>query len=386
MKNIKITENLKNLFIVCFLLLIFAVLFGFVTGCTGIDNFYPRDGKNLEAAGDGAAAVQNYTAAAAREAADEFEDYNYYADYDYGYDYEYGNYYAAAEDAPAADRPAAPQTGGGDYFTYLANIPAEMKIIRDANIVMEVESAEKAYDDILLNVVIFGGYEAGRDMRIGGNNYMVVNATLEIPSTKLDMFLNEIKNVGTVLSSTVSSSDITDQYYDSRTRLETLEKILARYYTFLDSAKDVDEQLKITSYINDVTYEIEQIKGRLKKWDALVDYSTVTLYLYRPADEPTTEPATDEPTTEPETTTERTVEWSLIPGEDMGYNIMQGIADTCSAIIRVIQGLITWLIVASPVLAPVALVIFIVVRYVKKKIREKKKDNGDNSDNNTDNV
>jgi hypothetical protein len=51
---------------------------------------------------------------------------------------------------------------------------------------------------------------------------------------------------------------------------------------------------------------------------------------------------------------------------------MQGIADTCSAILRVIQNLVTWLITASPVLIPVLLVLFLIYKYAKKKIRERK--------------
>ena len=383
-------KNLKKLFVSCFAILIFAILL--LTGCSDFEKS-SYDYDNLEIAEYNYENAYEYDVGYTYAAADNIEAYILAdADYDrYAYDY---NNYAAAE-APAVEAAPAPRVGGGDYFTYLSNLPPERKIIRDANIVMEVESAENSYEKILLNVAIHGGYEANRDMRMGSNNYMVVNATLKIPSNKLDLFLNDIKDVGTVLSSTVSSADITDEYFDSKTRLETLEKILARYYEFLDAAKDVDEQLKVTGYINDVTYEIEKIKGRLQKWDSLVDYSTVTLYLYRPADEPTTEPTT-EPVTEPETTTERTVEWSVISADDMGYNIMQGIADTCSAIFRLIQGFITWLITSLPVLIPIGIVLVFVIVWIKKLIRKHKskkesidkfdKDKSDKSDDNNDNI
>ena len=390
MKNI---EKFKKSTILCLIILICAVLL--FTGCSeAVNSDEDFDGENMPEGENISAQPTTYGY------------YNYAADRTVSAtqalmsDYDYSSYYNSydsilAEAAPAAAAPApAPEAvgGGGDYFTYLTNLPAERKIIRDANLVMEVESAEKSYDNILLNVVKFGGYEASRDMRMGSNNYMAVNATLKIPSHNLDMFLNEIKNEGTVLSSTVSSSDVTDAYYDSQTRLTTLEKTLAKYYEFLDGAKDVDEQLRVLRYINEMTDEIEQIKGRLKRWDSLVDYSTVMLYLYRPADEP--EPTASEPetTAEPETETERSVEWSTISGDDMRYNIMQGLADTCSVLLRGLQMSLTWIISVSPVLAPVILVLFFVYRYVRKKMRVKKinkntkvtKNNNDNI-NNTDN-
>ncbi|MCL2814210.1 MAG: DUF4349 domain-containing protein [Oscillospiraceae bacterium] len=357
---------MKKLFVLCAALLAFALILA--SGCSVEYDSYdggPNQNEKLEekparrASGDYIAADK---AAGTMEAG---AIYDYDAE-SYGYNY--------------APSPAAEAPGGGDYFTFLSNLPPERKIIRDANLVMEVESAERVYDTILVNVAKFGGYEAARDMRSGSGNYMAVNATLKIPSNNLDMFLNEIKKEGAVLTSTVSSSDITDEYFDSQTRLGTLEKTLAKYYEFLENAKDVDEQLKVARYISDITNEIEQIKGRVKRWDSLVDYSTVTLYLYRPADPEPEE--TTEPATEPETT-ERVVEWSAISGDDMSFNIMQGIADTCSAILRIFQNLVTWLITASPVLIPLAVVLFLIIRYARKKIREKKnnKKSGDNNDN-----
>jgi len=376
-------KNIKNLFILCLTLLIFAVLFIF-TGCADSVDYNLTD-ELYDSNEDYTISATTYAPAA--RADKQASAYEKYAEADYNYAYAYDNISPeAVAEAPAAAAPSAPRTSGvGNYFTYLTNLPAERKIIRNANLVIEVESAETAYDNILLNVAKFGGYEASRDMRIGSNNYMAVNATLKIPSNKLDMFLNEIKNEGIILSSTVSSSDVTDEYFDSMTRLETLEKTLAKYYEFLDNAKDVDEQLKVAQYINDITYQIEQIKGRLTRWDSLVEYSTITLYLYRPADpepETTTEEPTTEPETEPETTTERQIEWSIVSPDDMQYNILQGIVDTCSAILRVIQAFITWFISVSPVLIPVLIVLFLLYKYARKKIREyknnKKKNDIDN--------
>jgi len=246
-----------------------------------------------------------------------------------------------------------------------STLPADRKIIRDANITMEVEDVEAAYAGILARLSGLGGYEAHRNMHTNSNYYHggrlvydpVVTATLKIPAGNLDIFLDGLKNAGEIIVSNISSSDITEQYFDAQIKLTTLEKTLENYYRFLEEAKDIDEQLRITRFINDTTREIEQLKGSLRRWDSLVDYSTVTLELYRPYEAPV----------EP-----RVINWDSLSLEDIGWYISSGFLSVVNAIFSVIIWTLISIAVISPILIPVAILVVILVIRHKKKKRQKK--------------
>ena len=235
------------------------------------------------------------------------------------------------------------------------SVPAERKIIRDAVITMEVSDSEKSYENIVAKATSLGGYETGGNIR-GGESYNdgspTVSATLKIPAAKLDDFITELKKEGKIISLDTSSSDITSQYYDAEIRLKTLEETLENYREFLRSATDIDEQLRITRYINDTTTEIEQIKGSLRLWDSLVDYSTVKLYLYRPYEAPVPE---------------RKINWNSLSLDDMGWFISSGFLGVCSIIYSLFQWIIIIIVVASPIIVPAAVLLFILIRRDKKK-------------------
>ena len=244
-----------------------------------------------------------------------------------------------------------------------ANLPAARKIIRDADMTVESEGVEASYENILALLSGFGGYESGREMYSNSYGYPIISATLKVPADKLDTFLAEIKKEGEVKSSSITSSDITDQYYDAKIRLETLEKTLENYYVFLENAADVDEQLEVTRYINDVTYSIEQLKGSIKRWDSLVEYSTVALYLY-PINETPEEP--------------RVIEWNSLSLDDMGWFISSGFLGVCNAIFSVLQWIVISVVTLLPILLPLALVIFLLARRHKKKKMQKQAQNQNN--------
>ena len=272
---------------------------------------------------------------------------------------------------------AGAESGGSSAEAIIpseANLPEGRKIIRDANITLEVGDAEKSYANILENLARFGGYEANREMqsytyddyyygRSSGRYHSppTVSATLKIPAANLDAFIAGLKGEGEVISSNISSADITEQYFDAEIKLTTLEKTLENYYRFLEEARDIDEQLRITRYINDITREIEQLKGSLRRWDSLVDYSTVTLYLYRPYEAPIPEP-------EP-----RVIEWNSLSAEDMGWFISRGFLSVVNAIFSVIQWVIIAVATASPAVVPIAVIVWLIIRKYRKNNKNKKK-------------
>jgi hypothetical protein len=233
--------------------------------------------------------------------------------------------------------------------------PVQRKITKNASISMEVEDVETAYADISALLANNGGYEAGKNLD-SGSGRVYITAELKVPAENLDKFMTDLGNHGKIEQQNVYSEDITAAYYDSKTRLETLEKTLLKYYEFLDSAETVEEQLQVSDYISNLTYEIESLKGSINRWDFLVEYSNVSLSLYAI----------------PEIIEERIIEWSSLSLDDMGYLIQSGFVGTCSAIVNALQRFLIWLVSNSPVLIPLAVIAFFLIHRMLKKRRAQK--------------
>lgn len=76
-----------------------------------------------------------------------------------------------------------------------------------------------------------------------------------------------------------SAENISEQYYDTQSRLETAQIKLARLQELLKKAENMEDIITIESAISETEYEIERLSGTMRHYDALVDYATVTLEL-----------------------------------------------------------------------------------------------------------
>ena len=75
------------------------------------------------------------------------------------------------------------------------------------------------------------------------------------------------------------SDNISEQYYDTESRLVTQQTKLERLQTLLSQAETMEDIITIESAISETELEIEQLTGTLRQYDSLVDYSTVTISL-----------------------------------------------------------------------------------------------------------
>lgn len=76
-----------------------------------------------------------------------------------------------------------------------------------------------------------------------------------------------------------SAENITEEYYDTDSRLKTAQIKLERLQELLSKADNMADIITIESAISDTEYEIESLSGTLRHYDALVDYATVSLTL-----------------------------------------------------------------------------------------------------------
>jgi len=157
-----------------------------------------------------------------------------------------------------------------------AGIPR--KLIHDLTLTLEVAAINDSVTKISREVQQLGGYVV-ESQQIGSDRQSSAHMTLKIPADKLNGLRDSLSKGGKILDERLLANDITNQYYDSQARLQTLETEEKRYLEIINQAKTVEDVLKVENALGNIRQQIEQLKGQLKLWNNIVDYSTVNLQL-----------------------------------------------------------------------------------------------------------
>ncbi|HEY8909370.1 MAG TPA: DUF4349 domain-containing protein [Desulfosporosinus sp.] len=157
-----------------------------------------------------------------------------------------------------------------------AGIPR--KITHYLTLTLEVATINDVVGKISREVQQQGGY-VSESQQNGSDSHSSAQMTVKIPADKLNALRDSLATWGKVLDQHMLANDITNQYYDSQVRLQTLEAEEKRYLEILNQAKTVDDVLKVENALSNIRQQIEQLKGQLKLWNNQVDYSTVNLSL-----------------------------------------------------------------------------------------------------------
>ena len=72
---------------------------------------------------------------------------------------------------------------------------------------------------------------------------------------------------------------MTEAYYDTEGRLKTQQIKLERLQELLSRAEAMEDIITIESAISETEYQIESLSGTLRRYDALVDFATVSVNL-----------------------------------------------------------------------------------------------------------
>ncbi len=152
----------------------------------------------------------------------------------------------------------------------------ERKIIKNANLELEVKDSDKTYNLIIESVSEIGGYVANSS-KIDTGKRPKMDIEARVPSNKLTDFLSFIESLGKVKNLTTTTEEITSDYYDIKARLQNALNQKNALLEIMNKAKTVDEILKVQKEIDLVQERIEQFQGQLKLWDNLVDFSTVRI-------------------------------------------------------------------------------------------------------------
>lgn len=154
----------------------------------------------------------------------------------------------------------------------------EKKLIKTGDLSLEVESLSDTMTAIGKWVASFGGYVSS------SNQYSTsLNMVAHIPQDKFDAAMEEAGDFGRIVYKTVSSRDVTEEYYDLETRLETKRILLEKLQGYLLEAKNISEIMEVESKISTVTAELERMQGQINRLSKQVNYSQIYIYAALPS-------------------------------------------------------------------------------------------------------
>jgi len=249
-------------------------------------------------------------------------------------DYDSGD--MATESAPeetGMPQDEASQERGDGSGVDLGNVSeSQHKIIYTGEISMETLDFDETIENITQYVSQVGGYTESSSIegrRISDSNQQSrrhAYYTFRIPEQRFTGFADQMKEFGNVTSQSTHGENITERYFDTEARLNSLQIQEERLLNLLEQAESIDDIMRIETELSNIRYQVESLTGSLQKWDNLVQFSTIHLSI-REVDEMTPDP--DDP-----------------PG--FLSDLQDALQDSILAVIDAVKYLITFIIMAIP--------------------------------------
>ena len=153
------------------------------------------------------------------------------------------------------------------------------KIIRDGEMRLEVDDLKAAKTFIDTTLKKFGAYYENE--RYESNDYQSsFYLKIRVPAVNFDDLVNMAsEHAAKVTMKNINARDVTEEFYDIRTRLENNKSYMAQYRKLLTRANSIKDILEVQEKIRNLEEEMDSKKGRLKYISDRVKYSTLNLTL-----------------------------------------------------------------------------------------------------------
>lgn len=222
-------------------------------------------------------------------------------------------------------------------------LPSEVnrKIIQEISLQLGVGDISKALDSIAAICREYKGYVV--NSRVSrGDDWSRGEIVIKIPADKLDAAMGKLTDLGELKDKSVSTQDVTEEYYDSEARLKVLQKKEERLLGLMDRASSIEDIIKVENELTNVRSQIEVLQGRLQYLQNATSYSTVNISLNQ--------------------VKAGAVE---VPTGTLG-KAGQAFIDSINGVIDFLSGMLVWLVGFLP-WAVLLFLLYIVLRTIKRK-------------------
>lgn len=153
----------------------------------------------------------------------------------------------------------------------------QRKVIYTADTRIEVKDLQKKIATLESLIIDYNGYivESSRSNDTEEKNSTGF-ITARVPQTNFKTFMDEVESgEGKLLSNNISGQDVTEEYVDLESRLQSKKVVEKRLLAFMEQAEKTEDLLAISEDLAEVQEEIEQITGRMNYLQNKADLATV---------------------------------------------------------------------------------------------------------------
>ena len=174
--------------------------------------------------------------------------------------------------SPAAAQ--SPRPAGGESEATL--VTQKRMVVYTADMQLVVADVQNALQDIGALAESVGGWVVGSNRDTTHSGY----TSIRVPAERLDDTMAELRNMSIeVQSESTTSQDVTDEYFDLRSRVKSLQATEEALIKLLDRAEKVEDALAVQQELARLQVEIEAHLGRIKLLEETAAYSLITAYL-----------------------------------------------------------------------------------------------------------
>ena len=219
------------------------------------------------------------------------------------------------------------------------------KIIKRYYYESETEAFDTSFTYLKESISKYNGYITSSE--VDGTSERRLHLTARVPAEVSDTFVNELGNLGTVVSQSETAEDVTLQYSDTESRIESLKVEQKRLNELLEKAESLENIIALEDRLTEVRYELESYQSQKNMYDDLITYSTINITL-------------------------KEVNYTVVVDDSTFISrIVTGLKATFRDIKNDLADFVVWLIVTLPYILIWSAVIFIIVKVIRRLIRRR---------------
>ena len=259
------------------------------------------------------------------------------------------------QDTPLANRQLEQQKANEDVSLNQASVSnaasqaIERKIIRNANLTVEVTSPTESQRKIFSAAESHGGFVVTSEMTQQTSNdkskpEMSVNLVVRVPASQFDQVMEEIRAVANrVVQEKRAGQDVTEEFIDLEARIKNQKALEAQFLEIMKRAGKVEDALNVQRELADVRTEIEKLEGRKRFFENQASLSTINVTLQTPT--------------------------QIVNAVGFWYSVRSAFADGVDVAAAIILFLIRAIIALLPILLLIVLPAALIARFAVKRAR-----------------
>ena len=165
---------------------------------------------------------------------------------------------------------------------------ADRKIIRNAEITIEVPSTTAAQHEVTSIAESHGGFVVTSEAKQRESNdpaqrTLDIKLVVRVPSNQFGRAFDEIKKLaGNTPSENVTSQDVTEDFIDLEARIKTQKALEVQFLEIMRQANKISDALEVQRQIAEVRTDIEKLEGRKRFLENRSSLSTINVNIQTP--------------------------------------------------------------------------------------------------------